>query len=184
MVAQCDEPEPQSAAPNTLGVAVPMKIVVVDDRSVERRTIGGREKECGRSFDHRPRCDRRAGKDPAAAGGAGADLDAGVRYRAQAGWLRRRGHLTSSVQACSRGRSAAPAGAAALAAALGGDTCAVGVVSASSSSFIPALKALIPLAKSPITRGSFPAPKRIRIMAKTTIQCIKLNEPMATTPER
>ena len=27
------------------------------------------------------------------------------------------------------------------------------------------------------------APKRIRIMARTTIQCIKLNEPIATTPE-
>src|SRR5262245_45145888 len=80
-------------------------------------------------------------------------------------------------QTCSRGRSAVaptgavelagtPAGAAEFAAvaAPGGGTCAGGVASASSSSFIPALKALIPLAKSPITRGSFPAPKRIRIM--------------------
>ena len=76
-----------------------------------------------------------------------------------------------------------PAGAGELAAAAGGDTCAGGVGSASSSSFMPALNALMPLAKSPITRGSFPAPKRIRIMAKTTIQCIKLNEPIAMTPE-
>ena len=54
--------------------------------------------------------------------------------------------------------------------------------SGSSSSFMPALKALMPLAKSPITRGSFPAPNRMRIMARTTIQCIKLKEPIATTP--
>ena len=76
------------------------------------------------------------------------------------------------------------AGAAVLAAATGGDTCAgADAASGSSSSRIPALKALMPLAKSPMTRGSFPAPNRMRIMARTTIQCIKLNEPISTTPE-
>src|SRR5690349_8766629 len=43
---------------------------------------------------------------------------------------------------------------------------------------MPALKALIPLAKSPIRRGIFPAPNRRTMIAKTTIQCIRLNEPM------
>jgi len=70
--------------------------------------------------------------------------------------------------------------------ATGGGTCAGGAAASasSSSSFIPALNALMPFAKSPITRGSFPAPNRMRIMAKTTIQCIKLKEPIATTSER
>src|SRR5262249_44997874 len=154
-----------------------------DDRPVERWTIGGRydNHRCG--LDHRPGLNRDAGEHSATARGAGADLDTVVRYRPQAACLRRGDHLGRRVQACSRGRSAAAAGAAVLAAAAGGGTCAGGAVSVSSSSFIPALKALIPLAKSPITRGSFPAPKRIRIMAKTTIQCIKLKEPIAATLE-
>ena len=48
----------------------------------------------------------------------------------------------------------------------------------SSSSFMPDLKALMPFAKSPMTRGSLPAPNRTRTMARTTSQCIKLIEPM------
>src|ERR1700730_6385989 len=67
-----------------------------------------------------------------------------------------------------------------LAAAPGGGSCAgKAAASGSSSSFMPALKVLMPLAKSPITRGSFPAPNRRTIMARTTTQCIKLNEPIA-----
>lgn len=182
MVAQSDEAEGQGAASGTFGIAVPVKVVVVDDRPVECWTIAGRYDDDGRRFDQCSRCDGLPCEDPTAARGAGTDLDAMIRCRSQAGERRRAGQPTSRVQTCSRGRSA-PAGAAVLAAAPGGGTCACAGVSASSSSFIPALKALMPLAKSPITRGSFPAPKRIRIMAKTTIQCIKLNEPIAATPE-
>jgi hypothetical protein len=94
---------------------------------------------------------------------------------------------TSAAQTRSCGRSA---GAAALADAVeadepaGGGTCAGATVSGSSSSRMPALKALMPLAKSPITRGSLPAPNRIRMIANTTIQCIKLKEPMMSmTPD-
>src|SRR4051812_44523372 len=36
----------------------------------------------------------------------------------------------------------------------------------------------MPLAKSPMTRGSLPAPNNTRIMARTTSQCIKLIEPI------
>src|SRR5580704_19469318 len=85
-------------------------------------------------------------------------------------------------QACSRGRSATVAAGAAVAAGGGEVTCAVGgatVATGSSSSFMPALNALRPLAKSPITRGSFPAPNSTSTMASTTSQCIILIEPIA-----
>ena len=55
-----------------------------------------------------------------------------------------------------------------LAAAPGGGSCAgEAAASGSSSSFMSALKILIPLAKSPITCGSFPAPNRMTITAAT-----------------
>src|SRR5918912_1792544 len=87
--------------------------------------------------------------------------------------------VVPGTQAWSRGRSPAPTEAAEVAAPAGGVTCAGGVLAAvSSSSFIPALKALMPLAKSPMTRGSLPAPNKTRTMARTISQCIKLIEPM------
>src|SRR6516165_10639537 len=182
MVAQSDETEPKCASSLAVGIAVPVKVVVVDDRPVEDWTIGDRDYDDGSRLDQCPGHDCRAREDPATSHRADADLYAVVGDRPQEADPRRGGYPRSRIQTCSRGRSATPADAE-LTAAPGGGTCAGGVVSASSSSFIPALKALMPLAKSPITRGSFPAPNRIRIMARTTIQCIKLNEPIMTTPD-
>ena len=51
----------------------------------------------------------------------------------------------------------------------------VGVVS---SSFRPALKFLMPLARSPATRGSLPAPNTMTTTSKTMIQCQPLEKPM------
>src|SRR5205823_3416098 len=115
-------------------------------------------------------------------------FDAMVRHRHDAAVRRRivQDIQTYTVLAGSRVWSTTPAvGATEALAATGGGTCAGGAVvsASSSSSFIPALNALMPFAKSPITRGSFPAPNRMRIMAKTTIQCIKLKEPISTTSE-
>src|SRR6516165_10066843 len=169
MVAQSDETEAERASSLALWIAVPVKIVVVDDRMVECRTIADRDDDDGRRLNHRSRRDGLPREDPATARVADANLDAVVRYRPKVGEHRRDGRPDGQ-------------GSDVLARTIGG-TCAGGVVSASSSSFIPALKALMPLAKSPITRGSFPAPNRIRIMARTTIQCIKLNEPIMTTPD-
>src|SRR5437868_11128317 len=112
-----------------------------------------------------------------------------VRLRHDAAVRRRivQDSQTYTVLAGSRVWSTTPAvGATEALAAAGGGTwagCPVASASSGSSSFIPALNALMPFAKSPITRGSFPAPNRMRIMAKTTIQCIKLKEPIATTSE-
>ena len=48
-----------------------------------------------------------------------------------------------------------------------------------SSSFRPALKLLIPLATSPITRGILPAPNRISTTRRTRTQCQALEKPIS-----
>jgi len=65
---------------------------------------------------------------------------------------------------------------------MGFATCPTSSI-APSTSRMPDLNALMPLAKSPITRGSFPAPNRIMTMAKTTSQCMMLNEPILQRPK-
>src|SRR3984893_18369229 len=189
MVAQGDQTEPQGAASFAVGVAVPMKVVVVDDRAVERRTIRSGQNNHRRRLDQRPRRDQFASEHPTAAPRARKDFDTLVRDRQDAAARRRivQNFQTYTVFTGSRVWSATlAAGATDAFGATGGGTCAAGAAASasSSSSFIPALNALMPFAKSPITRGSFPAPNRMRIMAKTTIQCIKLKEPIAKTPKR
>jgi hypothetical protein len=157
-----------------------VEVIIVEDGAFEGRTFGRRHDDDRCRLDHAAGRDRLAGKDAAAAGGKDPDLEAVIGD--QAVGVERRARPFGTGQAGCRGRSATSAGAAVVAAAAGGGTCAGGAASASSSSFIPALKALIPFAKSPITRGSFPAPNKIRMMAKTTIQCIKLKEPISATP--
>ena len=56
-------------------------------------------------------------------------------------------------------------------------TTGVGVAS---SSFRPALKLLMPLAPSPITRGILPAPNRMTTISRTMIQCHALVKPIDT----
>jgi hypothetical protein len=189
MVAQGDQTEPQGAASFAVGVAVPMKVVVVNDRAVERRTIRSGQNNHRRRFDQRPRRGQFASEHPTAAPRARKDFDTMVRDRQDAAARRRivQNFQAYTVFTGSRVWSATlAAGATDAFGATGGGTCAGGAAASvsSSSSFIPALNALMPFAKSPITRGSFPAPNRMRIMAKTTIQCIKLKEPIATTSER
>src|SRR5271156_4213659 len=189
MVAQGDETEPKGAATFPVGVAVPMKVVLVNDRAVERRTVRRRQNDHRRRLDQRARRDRFARENPTAALRARSDFDTMVRDRQDAAARRRIVQCiwTYTVLAGSRVWSTTlEAGATEGLAAPGGATWAGGAVASasSSSSFIPALNALMPLAKSPITRGSFPAPNRMRIMAKTTIQCIKLKEPIALTSKR
>src|SRR5215468_576838 len=123
MVAQREKTERQRAAPLTIRIAVPVKVVVVDDRPVEPRTVGRRNDDDRRRLDDAPGRDRRPGKYPATARRTDADLDAVVRDRAEAGKRRRSGFPANCAQACSRGRSAAPADAVELAAATGGGTC-------------------------------------------------------------
>src|SRR4051794_7050400 len=143
-----------------------MKVVVVDDRAVERRTIRSRKNDHRRRLDQRPRRDRFASKHATAAPRAREDLDMMVRDRQDAAARRRivQDVETYAVFAGSRVWSTTvAAGATEALAAAGGDTWAGGAVpsASSSSSFIPALNALMPFAKSPITRGSFPAPNRM-----------------------
>src|SRR6516162_3860174 len=91
MVAQSDETEAERASSLALWIAVPVKIVVVDDRLVECRTIGDRDDDDGRRLDHRSRRDGLPREDPATARGADANLDAMVRYRPKVGEHRRDG---------------------------------------------------------------------------------------------
>ena len=192
MVAQADEAQRQRAAPDAVGIAVPVKIIIVEDGTVERGAL------LSRHDDHRSRLDDRAGRDrlsgenAAPALGSGADFEGIVRdrqngrdpVRPTARWPRVSG-LSAGFRRARAGarRGRAPA-AAVLIAATGGVTWAgVAPTSGSSSSRMPALNALMPLAKSPMTRGSLPAPNRIRMMARTTIQCIRLKEPISTTPK-
>src|SRR5260370_35020265 len=58
MVAQGDETEPPGAASFAIGVAVPMKIVVVDDGAAKRRTAFSRHNTHRRRLDNRPRRSR------------------------------------------------------------------------------------------------------------------------------
>ena len=179
MVAQGDEAECHRTAAIAVGIAVPVEIIIVQDGAFESGAFGRRHDDDRGRLDQAAGCDRLAGKDATAAPGTDSDLEAPIADRAVGiARIRRLG----TGQAGCRGRSAASTGAA-VAAAAGGGTCAGGAAaSVSSSSYIPALKALMPLAKSPITRGSFPAPNKMRMMAKTTIQCITLKEPISAIP--
>jgi len=67
MVAQRDEAEGEGAAPNSVGIAVPMKVVIVDDGSVERRTVSNRKDDDWRRFYYRARSDLFPGKHSSAA---------------------------------------------------------------------------------------------------------------------
>src|SRR3984893_19561548 len=89
MVAQGDQTEPQGAASFAVGVAVPMKVVVVDDRAVERRTIRSGQNNHRRRLDQRPRRDQFASEHATAAPRARKDFDTMVRDR-QGGGARRR----------------------------------------------------------------------------------------------
>src|SRR5205085_607207 len=90
MVAQGDKAESQGASTFSVGVAVPMKVVVVDDGAVEGRTILSRQNDHRRRLDQRPRRNRCTGEHPTAAPRARADFDSIVRNRRDAAARRRR----------------------------------------------------------------------------------------------
>jgi hypothetical protein len=51
VIAQSDETERERAASLALGITIPVKVVVVDDRPVEGWTIGDRDDDDGRRLD-------------------------------------------------------------------------------------------------------------------------------------
>src|ERR1700760_3988241 len=59
--------------------------------------------------------------------------------------------------------------------------CSKGLSRATSSSFMPFLKALMPCATSPIRSEILPRPNSSRTTAITTIQCQMLSEPILQT---
>src|SRR6516225_8043842 len=68
MVTQSDETEPKRASSLALGIAVPVKVVVVDYRPVEGWTIGDRDYNDGSRLDQCPGHDCGARENPAEAG--------------------------------------------------------------------------------------------------------------------
>ena len=81
VVTEGQQSEGKRASPLSIGIAVPVEVIVVDHRPIERRTIGRRNDDDRRRLDYGARLYRPAGENPAPARRAAADLDAIVRYR-------------------------------------------------------------------------------------------------------
>lgn len=84
MVAQAKEAQPQRAPPVPIRVAVPMEIVLVNDGSIEGRTISCRQDDDWRCFDNSSVRDRLTGEDSTPAPDARTDFGKLIAYRGDA----------------------------------------------------------------------------------------------------
>ncbi len=66
MIAQRDKPESHHATALTVGIALPMEVIIVQDRPIQQRTLLGRHNDDRRGLNQRTGGNRLARKNAAA----------------------------------------------------------------------------------------------------------------------